>query len=90
MNNKIRNRGLTAAEIHFSRGSDDNENLALDDSKLQAKKISQRLYNHGTSSKSKTLGGHLQTTPGIAEGDIVYCKSHGLKLHLHIVVKNSD
>ena len=93
LNNKIRNRGLSAAEIHFSRGSDDNQNLFLDDSKLQAKKISQRLYNHVPSSKSKAPGGHFQTLPDVSDGDIVYVKSHGSKHHLrdpHIVVKSSD
>lgn len=92
VNNKIRNRGLTAAEIHFSRASYDNDNLALDDSKLRADRIFQRFSNHGPSSKSKTPGGHRQTNPDIQEGDIVYVKNHGSKHHLrepHIVVKNS-
>ena len=31
LNNKIRKRGLTAAEIHFSRDSHDGSNLILDD-----------------------------------------------------------
>ena len=35
LNNKIRNRGLSASEIHFSRDSHSFENLKLDDNKLR-------------------------------------------------------
>ena len=92
LNNKIRNRGYTAAEIHFSRDSNDHMNLNLDDSKLQSDQISKRFNNHGPSSASKTPSGKPQNPPDLSQGDLVYIKSHGSKHQVrdpHIVVKNS-
>ena len=93
LNNKIRNRGFSAAEIHFSRDSLDNQNLTLDDSKLQVEKISKRFNNHGPSSRSKAPKGLLKPLPDVQEGDIVFVKNHGSKHHLrdpHIVISSTD
>ena len=53
LNNKIRKRGLTASEIHFSRDSHDHSNLRLDDKKLRNEQMSLRFQNHK----------HLQASP---------------------------
>ena len=93
LNNKIRNRGLTAAEIHFSRDSHDHQNLYLDDSKLQSQQKHKREENHGPSAKSKAPSGKQQVLPHLEQGEIVYIKSHGDKHTTrdpHIVIKDSD
>ena len=57
LNNKIRKRGLTVSEIHFSRDSHDNSNLHLCDKDLQNHHQEIRIQNreHGTNSnKSKS------------------------------------
>ena len=93
LNNKVRNRGLTAAEIHFSRDSNDHQNLNLDDSRLQSEVISKRNHNHAHSAKSKAPSGKPQHSPELSRGDIVYVKTHGSKHETrdpHIVVETSD
>ena len=79
LNHKIRDRGFSASEIHFSRDSDDNQNLVLDDLKLQAKKISRRLYNHPSAARSRAPKGILNSPPDVENGDIIFVKTHGSK-----------
>ena len=93
LNHKIRDRGFSASEIHFSRDSDDNQNLVLDDLKLQAKKISRRLYNHPSAARSRAPKGILNSPPDVENGDIIFVKTHGSKHQLrepHIVISSSD
>ena len=62
LNNKIRNRGLSASEIHFSRDSHSSENLNIDDNQLREDSIKLREVNHGQSARSKAPKGkpHVQ------------------------------
>ena len=88
LNHKIRDRGFSASEIHFSRDSDDNQNLVLDDLKLQAKKISRRLYNHPSAARSRAPKGILNSPPDVENGDIIFVKTHGSKHESSIPFSN--
>ena len=46
LNTRIRNQGLSASQIQFSRDSVTGENLNLDDKKLMTKKLEKRKVNH--------------------------------------------
>ena len=80
LNKKVRNRNLTAAEIHFSRDSYDHTNLTLDDKKLQARQKDLRIQNHPYSVTSKAPKGKTPDIPTPEKGDIVYSKS-GISKH---------
>ena len=54
LNCKIRNRGLSASEIHFSRDLYDHSNLFLDDKCLSNKQKALRHDNHKRLAKSRT------------------------------------
>ena len=79
MNTKIRNRGYTAAELHFSRDSHDNKNLILDDFSLKEKQKTLRQQNHPYLAKSRAPNGKPQSVPLLEQGDIVYLKAPGSK-----------
>ena len=57
INNRIRNQGLTSAQIHFSRDTTLGKNLPLDDNKLMENKLEKKRRNHPSSIKSKVPGG---------------------------------
>jgi multidrug efflux pump subunit AcrB len=79
LNGKIRNRGLTAAEIQFSRDSQDQKNLQLDDDLLTRQQTEKKLANHESSARSKAPKGKIHSPPEVLKGDIVYIKHHGSK-----------
>ena len=93
LNTKIRNRGYTAAELHFSRDSHDSSNLTLDDSQLSETQKQLRKQNHAYLSKSRAPKGQPQISPTVEQGDIVFLKSRGSK-HLardpHIVTDTHE
>ena len=91
LNNKIRKRGLTASEIHFSRDAHDSSNLQLDDKELQSKQKQLRLQNHQHLSKSRNPNGVHALPTELSVGDIVYTKNSGSKhtaRDLHIVTRS--
>ena len=79
LNNRVRNQGMTAAEIHFSRDTVRGENLNLDDKQLMDEKVLKREENHDYSIKSKAKGGKPCTKPECEPGDVVFVKKHGTK-----------
>ena len=79
LNDRRRNQGLSAAEIHFSRDTVRGENLKLDDKKLRTEKIRLREDNHPYSAKSKAPKGKLPSTDEITVGDTVFIKDQGSK-----------
>ena len=93
LNGKIRNRNLTASEIHFARDMYDQTNLLLDDNSLQADQHCKRTRNHPILAKSRAPRGKQMSVPEIKNGDIVYIKK-GMSKHVsrdpHIVVGKDD
>ena len=79
LNDRRRNQGLSAAEIHFSRDTVRGENLMLDDKKLRMEKIKLREDNHPHSARSKAPKGKPPSTDQITAGDTVFIKDHGSK-----------
>ena len=89
LNNKIRKRGLSAAEIHFSRDAYNHDNLHLDDAKLQQQQKSFRLENHQHLAHSRAPKGRPINVPSPSPGDIVFTRSKPNKhkaLEPHIVM----
>ena len=79
LNRKIRNRGLSASEIHFSRDFNDGSNLLLNDSQLCDKKIRLQQQNRTRLAHSRAPEGREPTTISPAKGDIVLIKHGGTK-----------
>ena len=75
LNSRIRNQGLSSAEIHFSRDSDRGENLKLDDADLNDEKLRLRLKNNVYSERSKAPKGKSPGTLEAKPGDIVFVKN---------------
>ena len=92
LNKKVRNRGLTASEIHFSRDSHDNSNLSLDDENLTRKQQTLRSQNHDRLIRSRAPQGKVQSIPSPQQGDVVFLKNRNSK-HIsrdpHIVMENT-
>ena len=93
LNRKIRNRGLSASEIHFSRDSHDGCNLSLSDSQLCNERALLRQQNQSRLAHSRAP--KETCTPNIVspvKGDLVLLKQ-GVTKHTarepHIVM-NSD
>ena len=79
LNSKVRNRGFTAAEIHFARDSHDHVNLHLNDNDLMEKQKSLRLQNHAYLSKSRAPKTNMRASLKLKTGDIVFSKHDGSK-----------
>ena len=79
LNSKIRNRGYTAAEVHFARDSHNNDNLVLDDSNLKKEQKHLREQNHAYTSRSRAPHGKKQSIPDLQQGDLVFVKAKGQK-----------
>ena len=79
LNSRIRNQGLTASQIHFSRDTNTGENLNLDDSKLVTDKLQKRKTNHPQSALSKAPKGKSVKIQDYQAGDIAYVKNQGYK-----------
>ena len=91
LNRKIRNRGFSAEEIHFSRDSFTNKNLALCDKDLSDKQLSLKLDNHERLANSRTPNCQAPTIPRPNAGDIVFLKSGDTKHTTrdpHLVLKS--
>ena len=71
LNMRIRNQGLTASQIHFSRDTVTGENLDLDDKRLMLDKVEKRKVNNVHSAKSKAPKGKELTRQDLRPGDIV-------------------
>ena len=71
LNDRVRNQGLTAGQIHFSRDTNIGENLHLDDKKLIEDKLEDRAKNQISSAKSKAPKGREHKTTTISPGQIV-------------------
>ena len=93
LNNKIRNRGYTSLEIHFSRDFVNSENLNINDEELQEQQVEKCLYNHPYASQLKTPGAPIQSKADAETGDLVYIKND-LDKHTgrapHLVLEKKD
>ena len=76
LNNRVRNQGLSAAQIHFSRDTIIGENLVLDDEELMEDKISKREKNHPSSIKSKSPRGKEASPVSLMPGQIVFANEN--------------
>lgn len=79
LNSSIRNQGLTASQILFSRDTVIGENLDLDDKRLMADKLEKRQINHSQSAKCKAPNGKTMTRQNFKPGDMAYVKHQGSK-----------
>ena len=79
LNTRIRNQGLSASQIQFSRDSVTGENLNLDDKKLMTKKLEKRKVNHLQSAQSKAPRGKPVNEIDFKPGDIAYVRNQGNK-----------
>ena len=79
LNSRIRNQGLTASQIHFSRDSITGENLNLNDEKLMEDKLEKRNANHLQSARSKAPKGKIAGGDDYNPGDIAYVMNQGTK-----------
>ena len=79
LNNRIRNQGLSASQIHFSRDTNIGTNLHLDDTKLIEDKLQKRRDNHDISAQSKAPGAKKHTQSNIVPGQIVFARNDGTK-----------
>ena len=80
LNNRIRNQGLSAAQIHFSRDTIAGHNLQLNDNKLMAEKLQKRRENHPVSLKSKSPSAKEHVGADVVPGQLVYVRD-GLTKH---------
>ena len=79
LNNRIRERGLSAKEIVFQRDSLTGEQLNISDSLLSHQQHQQRIKNHEPSAKSKAPRGKPAVHARIYPGDLVFVKNEGSK-----------
>ena len=90
LNNKIRKRGMTASEIHFSRDAHDHENLHLNDDELKQQCMNLRSQNHAHLIKNRAgKRTKTKTDQSFSKGDLVYMKNSSSKHESkapHIVV----
>ena len=95
VNSKIRNQGLSASELHWSREQLTGENLQLDDQAIANTREDIKTYNHPFSSKCKHPKGAIPTIDNYEKGDLVYLKTdpaankHAIR-QLYMVTKNDD
>ena len=94
LNSRVRNQGLTAGQIHFSRDTIAGENLHLNDNELMSDKLERRRENHQTSAKSKAPNHAKPHVPdNISPGQLVYIRD-GMSKHEvrdpHIVTSVQD
>ena len=74
LNGRIRNHGLSAAEIHFSRKDVTGENLNLLDNKIKEASAEFKQENNKRSTVSKTPHGKCPAPMNASPGDIVYVR----------------
>ena len=79
VNEKIRNQGMSAKEILFSRDQITSENLHLQDADIADITMRKRKENIKYSSKSKSSTGKLATSSNAKKGQVVFLKHDGSK-----------
>ena len=77
LNNRIRNQGLSASQVHFSRDNNSGKNLVLDDEYLREDKVAKKTQMN--KKKENTLDNVENDQPSPQPGDIVYIKPSGNK-----------
>ena len=82
VNGKIRDKGLSSSEIHFSRDHFDHSNLKLQDSDLKEQSKLSRQAPDPRVPQGETLKPKSHQAPKISPGDLVYVKPQGSK-HPH-------
>ena len=75
LNNKVRQLGFSASQIHFSRDSNTGSNIPLQDKRLREAKMENKARANPQTARSKAPKGkeHVQSTP--QQGQMVYLKS---------------
>ncbi len=79
LNNRVRNRGLSAKEVLLQRDSLTGEQLNFSDDLLASSQHRQRVANHGTSSLSQAKTTHKSAQTKLSTGDLIYIKCEGDK-----------
>ena len=93
VNEKVRNQGLSAKEIIFSRDQLSNENLYLEDSRIVETIMENRDLNNKYSSKSKAKVQKEASHAQAREGHLVFLKHDGEKLRrrdLYLVIATDN
>ena len=93
INSRIRNRGLSAREILFSRDQTTGEKLHFEDAMLSQQQASIRTDNHAHSALSKASKKSPALRSAISIGDLVFIKAERSKLKgrdRYIVMDISD
>ena len=80
VNEKIRNQGLSAKEIIFSRDQLSNDNLYLRDQEIKTEIMKNRHINNVYSAKSKASIPYVAQSAEAQKGNIVFLKHDGEKL----------
>ena len=80
VNEKIRNQGLSAKEILFSRYQLSSDNLYLEDNNIVDTVMENRKLNNEYSSKSKAAVQRKASSANAKEGQLVFLKHDGEKL----------
>ena len=81
MNEKIRQQGLSAKEILFSRDQFSQANLQLNDDKISEDIMKKRYANNESSAKSKAQVNRKATKAKVEKGNVVFLKQEGDKHH---------
>ena len=74
LNSRIRNQGLTASQVQFSRDFVTGENLTIDDKRIMTDKLEKRKSNQQSSAKSKAQVARDVSKVNAVQGEIVYIK----------------
>ena len=93
VNEKVRNQGLSAKEIIFSRDQFSNKNLEISDEVFANKVMEDRNINNLYSSKSKSTHGKEALPANAVKGDLVFLKHDGDKLSrrdMYLVTDTDD
>ena len=80
VNEKIRNQGLSAKEILFSRDQYSHENLPLEDENISKSVMQERKLNNTYSAKSKAQIEQVASSANARKGQLVFLKDDGSKL----------
>ena len=79
LNNRIRQHGFSAAQVHFSRDYNTGVNLSIKDEKFKEAKEKERERVNPLSAKSKAPRGKVHEKKEVKPGQIVYLRSEGDK-----------
>ena len=80
VNEKIRNQGLSAKEILFSRDQFSHKNIPLEDELISKSVMQERIINNSYSAKSKSQVNTAASPANAQKGHLIFLKDDGNKL----------